>query len=354
MTNITSQPDAIHVGTQPRWRTLAPVVVLIFLAPVLGELLMGVLTVSKLWLLAPEMGVYGLAALLIREAVRRQRRGWGSILVLGIAYALTEECVILQTSLTPQFFPPAYTGNFGWAFGVHWIYLVAMLWYESVYAIVLPIYLTEILFPAQRDQPWLARRGLIGAAIIFLLASLGVWQLWSHVGLQKYGASPYHVPLAYIGLAILVIVGLVFVTLGRRPTASSGITTTRRTWPSWIVGFLAFGHGLAWFVLIILGYLPATTLPGVSPLLPIGLGLLWIVLGLWFVRYLSVAPGWQDRHRLALIFGASLASMVGGIMVVLAASRIDQIGKLIFDLSAIILFVYLGWRLRQRQRLSKP
>ncbi len=69
---------------------------------------------------------------MIREVVRRQKRGWGSILVLGIAYALAEECIILQTSLTPQFFPPAHTGNFGWAFGVHWIYLVAMLWYESV------------------------------------------------------------------------------------------------------------------------------------------------------------------------------------------------------------------------------
>ena len=98
------------------------------------------------------MGVYGVAALIIREVTRRRQRGWGTILLLGMAYALAEECVILQTSLTPQFFPPAFSANFGWAFGVQWIYLTAMLWYQSVYAIVLPIYLTEILFPAQRTK----------------------------------------------------------------------------------------------------------------------------------------------------------------------------------------------------------
>ena len=41
-----------------------------------------------------------------------------------------------------------------------------MLWYESVYAIVLPIYLTELLFPAQRDELWLDRRGLAVATVI--------------------------------------------------------------------------------------------------------------------------------------------------------------------------------------------
>lgn len=50
-----------------RWQTVAPVVTLIFLSPVLVELLAGIIHLTTLWLLVPEMAVYGGAALLIRK-----------------------------------------------------------------------------------------------------------------------------------------------------------------------------------------------------------------------------------------------------------------------------------------------
>ncbi|HET6569249.1 MAG TPA: hypothetical protein VFG50_14875 [Rhodothermales bacterium] len=347
MESLTTQPVASVPVSGSSWRSVAPIAALIFLSPVLAELLMGIVRISNLWLLIPEMGVYGVGALLIRETVRRRRRGWGTILLLGIAYAIAEECVILQTSLTPQFFPPAHAGNFGWAFGVQWIFLVAMLWYESVYAVVLPIYLTEILFPSRRDEPWLERRGFRAASVVFVLASIGVYFLWHYVGLQKFGPSTYRVPLAYVGVALVVIVGIVGGTLAFRP-AQPHRRAERRAWPPWLVGVLAFIHGLVWFVMIALAFLPATALPGASPPLPIAIGLAWVGLGLLGVRYLSRARGWNDRHRLALIFGATLAAMLGGVLIILNAPPVDQIGKLCFDLIAIILFARLAWHVRRR------
>jgi len=83
-------------------------------------------------------------------------------------------------------------------------------------------------------------------------------------------------------------------------------------------------------------------------MIPIGIALVWACLTLFVVRYLSTGRGWQDRHRLALIFGAVLASMLGGILVILRVSLVDQIGKLIFDLIAIVLFVLLARRLGLR------
>ncbi len=349
--NLTTPSDATSRVRLPGWRAAAPVAVLVFLAPVLAELLMGgLLLVSRLWLLVPEMAVYGGAALIIRELARRRHRGWGMILLLGLAFAIAEESVILQTSLTPQFFPPAFSATFGWAFGVQWIYLVALLWYESVYAIVLPIYLAELLFPAQRDELWLSRRGLAVAVVLFLLSSAGVSWLWTHHGLPRYGNSGYQIPSVYVDVALLAIAALVAGTLLLQSPPRAVRRPTRRAWPPWLIGVMAFGHGLAWFVLIALAYFPAATFPGVSPLLPIGIGLVWVALALLAVRYLSAGQGWDDRHRLALIFGASLASMLGGVLTILTASRIDQIGKLVLDVIAIILFASLARQLRRRRR----
>lgn len=331
----------------PSRNRLAPIAVLVFLSPVLTELLMGFLPISNIWLLVPEMGVYGFAALLIRQVTRRLKRGWGTILLLGIAFAIAEECVTLQTSLTPQFFPPTSEMNFGWAYGVEWIYLTAMLWYESVYAIVLPIYLTELLFPEQRDELWLNRRGFAISAVVFLLSSIGVWWLWGHVGVLKYGSSSYQIPALNVGLASIAIAALLSGTLLVRPSRSAR-KVNRQAWSPWLVGLMAFVHSLVWFVLIFLAFIPATTFPGVSPLIPIGIGLAWIGLGLLVLRYMSSSQGWRDVHRLTLIIGASLAGMLGGVVVVLTAAPIDQIGKLVIDLIAILLCAGLAWRLHER------
>jgi hypothetical protein len=336
-----------------RWQSVGPVAVLIFLSPVLTELLMGVVHLSNLWLLVPEMSVYGTAALLIREVAHRRGRGWGTLLLLGIAFAIAEECVILQTSLTPQAFPPAFDANFGWAQGVQWIYLTAMLWYESVYAIVLPIYLTEMLFPTQRDELWLSENGLSVTAIIFVLASIGVWQLWSRHGLPRFGSSAYQVPPLYVAAALILIAILVAGTLLIKPNARIARKADRRAPRPWLVWLLSFGFSLVWFFRIILAYLPAASLNGLSPLIPIGVGLAWIGIGLLVVRRISSAADWGDRQRLALIFGASVANMLGGTLVVLADAPIDILSKFVFDLIALVLFVRFAARLHWRELQSE-
>jgi cadmium resistance protein CadD (predicted permease) len=212
---------------------------------------------------------------------------------------------------------------------------------------VLPIALTELLFPRQRTEPWLDRRGFATSAAIFLLSSIWVWWHWSHVGVLQYGPGSYQVPEVYVGLALVVIATLVGATL-RLHLSRAPRKAKRQVWPAWLLGLMAFGHSLAWFYLIALAYVPASTLPGVSAFIPIGIGATWVGLGLLVVRYQSRSRGWGDRHRLAVITGASLAGMLGGVSVVLSASPLDQIGKLVFDLIAILLFTLLARRLRRR------
>jgi hypothetical protein len=89
------------------------------------------------------------------------------------------------------------------------------------------------------------------------------------------------------------------------------------------------------------------------PLIPIGAGLVWIGIGLLVVRRISSAANWSDRQRLALIFGASVASMLGGTLVVLANSPIDILSKFVFDLIAIVLFIRFAARLHRWELQSE-
>ena len=215
----------------------------------------------------------------------------------------------------------------------------------------LPIALTEILFPARRNESWLSQRGLAITAVIFVLASVGVWWLWSHVGVERYSGSVTISPLNVI-LGVVARRGA-----GRRDTRAAEHTpgcgdarpVHRRAWWPWVLGLIAFIFGLFWWLLVIFAYLPADTASGGSPLIPIIFGVVWGLLTFVTVRWLSGAAGWQDRHRLALIFGASVASMLAGTLTVLAGEPIDILGKLVLDLVAIVLFGVLAWRLRARR-----
>jgi hypothetical protein len=128
----------------------------------------------------------------------------------------------------------------------------------------------------------------------------------------------------------------------------------RRAPAPWLVGVLAFGFGLAWFLLIGMAFVPAASFQSASPLVPIGFGLAWVGLGLAIVRWISTAAGWGDRQRLALIFGALLASMLGGVLEMLTAAPIDIIGKTVIDLAAIVLLARFAAVVRKRQDQTAP
>ena len=177
------------------WRA-APVVALLLLSPVIGEVLFGATRISTLFVLIPQIGTWGCASLLIRDLVRRRHGGWLAILLLGIALAVAEECVIQQTSLAPLVGADPHH-LYGRALGVNWVYFLWALGYESVWIVVLPVQFTELIFPARRDEPWLGTRGLVISALAFALASFVAWYSWTQVFLPKFFPElVYDVPVS--------------------------------------------------------------------------------------------------------------------------------------------------------------
>ncbi|HEY7420101.1 MAG TPA: hypothetical protein VH593_33290 [Ktedonobacteraceae bacterium] len=329
----------------PARRRVAPVVTLLILAPVLAEILFGSTHITALFVLIPEIGAYGCGALIIRALVRYQHKGWTTILLLGIAFAIAEECVILQTSLYP-FAAADLQHIYGRAFGVNWIYLLWAVGYESVWAIVLPIQLTELIFPERRDDPWLGTRGLIIAGIFFLLASVVAWYTWTHFVPRLYPGLHYHPSLLTIIIALVVIAALVAVALGSRSPSSPVQSNTRTAPQSWLVGLVAFVSGLLWFAPLILHY-------GLFPTFPVAIAvvliLAWAAGTFFLIRYWSTGQNWGDAQRMTLIFGALMASMLAGFKLSGIVLPIDFIGKVVFNVIAIFGLLYLTWKIQHRK-----
>jgi len=91
-------------------RRVAPAVGLFFLAPLVGEYLLGNVSIVEIWALPVLALLYGSGAILIREVARRTGRGWPTMLVLGLAYGLIEAGLIDQTLFKPPELPPAWSG----------------------------------------------------------------------------------------------------------------------------------------------------------------------------------------------------------------------------------------------------
>lgn len=319
-----------------------PVVALLLLAPIVSEVLYGATRLSVIFVLIPQVATWGCGALMIREAVVRRRGGWMSLLRLGVALAVAEECIIQQTSLAPT--AGLARQEYGRVLGVNWVYLLWALGYESVWVVVLPVRLTEWLFPGRREEAWVGRRGLILAGAAFLLGSFAAWYSWTQVArTQVFHMPEYRPPAAHLVVSVAAIALLVAAALGPRASPRSGTIGPGRPAPEpWVAAMIAFLFGWPWTVLVLLAY-------GVAPAVPFELTLIagaaWACAALvLFARWTS-SPSWDDRHRLAVVRGGVFACMAGGfaIFAVGGALPVDWIGKAALD------GVAAAWLVRPRR-----
>ena len=321
---------------------------LLILAPVIGEVLSGSTRLSILFVLIPEVMVWGGGALLCRELVRRWRGGATSLLLLGLALSIAEEFIIQQTSIAPLPFPGANTA-YGRYLGVNWVYLLFMLGFESVWVVLIPVQVTELIFPDRRDQPWLRTRGLIATCIAFLIGSRIAWYGWTQQARPRLHAAPYHPPATLILIGLAAITALIALAWLLRGYGHSGQVDSRQPVTPWLIGIKAFVFGAAWFELIGLIFVPH---PSLAVWMPLVAGPVWALLSFGLVRYWSAAKGWRDIHRFALSFGATLGCMAISDVSAAGWTRIDLVAKFIFQFLAFLGFLLLARKVWHREAAS--
>ena len=290
---------------------LAPALTLMVLAPVIAEVLSGATRLSYILALIPEILVWGGGALLIRELVRRWGGGWWSVVLLGIGLAVAEECIIQQTSLAPL----PWLGNapaYGRYWGVNWLYFLYMLGYECVWVVLVPIQLTDLIFPEQRQKKWLGLRGMIVVSVLFLLGSFVAWFSWTQLARPNVFHVPkYTPPLPMVALAVVAIVLLALTAYAVRTMHTNPADPSRRSPSPWLIGLGILPLALVWYGLIVLVFAPQPNLPVWIPMV---VGVAWAIFAFLVVSRWSGAQDWWDIHRWGLVSSAILVSMAAGFL----------------------------------------
>jgi hypothetical protein len=273
---------------------MAPVLLLLLIAPLVAEFLLGDVTLASLPALLLFIPLYGGGAVLIREVVRRRGGGWPAVVVLAAAFGVVEEGLATQSLFNPDYahqhlLSPGYLPALG--IGVPWTVYVLSL--HVIWSISTPIALVECMFPDRRMRPWLRTPGLIVIAALYVL---GLGAAFGTTWLEyRYVASSSRLIGAAVVAVILIIASMLLTTARRRQRTAA--QTSRQAPAAWAVGIAA---AVGASIIVIAPHLPTAALRTLTILLVEAAAVIAILV--WSRR-----SGWGDRQILALAAGALFA-----------------------------------------------
>jgi hypothetical protein len=256
------------------------------LAPFLGEMISGSSPPSEyfqpLTFLLLTM-LYGTGAVVIREIARRWKKGWVSILLMGMAYGIFEEGVMVRSFFDPGWQDLGQLAFYGRWIGVNWIWSIALTIFHAVVSISIPIAITEMLYPEKKDTLWLSKNELIISIIIFFINAL----LGPFFGMK--------ISTAGMLASILSITGLVFLAY-KWPviTEENKFIKAASQWKIISVGSLLMVGLIAGMWI-----LPSLSVPWIITFIYLS-GLPWI--GIQWFRRLGVNR-WTEKQQWAGVIG---------------------------------------------------
>ncbi len=317
-----------------RRRTWYVALVLCFFAAVIPETLTTTSTSVAKIIAQPGdllfiMLFYGLADLLIREALVRRRLGWVSLILLGIAFGFINEGVIAGTWYTVKYNGYVYIGqiNYTWA--------VALTIFHVFISVIAPIAFIETIFPSRAGLPLLRRRGIIISSVIFLLLT--------SVFLFVESYRPYRIVVFALALT-LAIVAI------RLPAARSRLLSATPPPSLWRLRWAGFLTMLGFFLLIYA--IPPITLKlaGSYALAAQYIDIVFFILFSAFIlrigRGWTARAGWSPRHTLALITGVLAFST----LITVAIPFFWPSLEFLATVPCFVLLIALDRRLKRRER----
>lgn len=115
------------------------------------------------------ISLYSAGALLIREFALKYKKGWASMLVLGLAYGIMEEGISVHTFFIPSGNPVGILALYGRSAGVDWIWALGISYFHSIFSIGLPLLLLSIAYPKQSNERLLGKKGIASVLAVYVL-----------------------------------------------------------------------------------------------------------------------------------------------------------------------------------------
>lgn len=276
------------------------------------------------------LGLYGPGAVIVREVVRRWRKGCLSLLLLGMSYGIIEEGLAVKSFFDPGWQDLGIYSWYGRWLGVNWPWALELTVYHAVISIIVPIMFVEATFPQLKEKPWLSRRSLTFLLGIFILDVLLL-----NAFLTKYQPSLLHYLFTFSLIALLWFMALKLPKIiGRKP-----VPRPRKLW------FIGFIWGLSFlFTFWILPYIQP------YPQIVLKVGALHMILpAIYLLKHNWEKASLKSFYALAagpvsyLILLTPIHEMSAG------GRPDDPRGMLIVGIVALILLLVGWWKLSKRE-----
>ena len=324
-----------------------PALVLFFLSPAIAELLSGSSPPAEFFnpitfvLIVP---LYGSGVIVIRELKIRWKKGIGSLLLLGAAYGILEEGLMVASFFNPAWPDVGILGVFGRWLGINWVWALELTIYHAIVSITIPIMLVELAYPELKGESWISSRVL--KALFVLLAGVVSAGFFLISKLLNYWPP---VP-QYLLMASLMAV---LIYCAYRLPANWARHGTKPLPRPLFFGVISMSGTVAGA--FIFGVIPHLT---ESPLFPPIVMFLGVSLVFGVTRFLR-EYNWRqanDLHKFGLAAGALTPLIVFAPLQELDKTRTDNpAGMSLVGLAFLIGLAWLGWRIRKRtQTIGKP
>ena len=203
---MQSEIDQGHLVTSKRFY---PILFLIILTPMV-EFLTRSTNFSELFsnplygimfILVTEPG-YILPVLLIREGVVAWKKGWSTLLILGIAYGAVNEGLTAKTYFT--FFPlsPLLGQGQGRFLGINWPWVTEISIFHMIVSMSVPIALSFLIFPRASSTRFFTNRSvkILFGALVALLVPLNFLEY-----ILLAPGFKGHLPLLVLPITIILV-----------------------------------------------------------------------------------------------------------------------------------------------------
>ena len=189
------------------FRRIALALALLIIAPLIAEFLLGDFNVRQIGFVIVFIPLYGAGALLVREITRRTHRGWPTMLLLALAFALILEGFVNQT-LFNRNYAGQHLLEYGFipALGTSFNFVVYLLTLHVVWSVGSSVALAEGLAGPRWREPWLRLPGLLVTATLFLLGCAATIRFTLRT--FHFVASPGQ--FAAVAIVVLVVITAAF------------------------------------------------------------------------------------------------------------------------------------------------